>query len=131
MSDNADSTGQSCNTEDETFEGSHLTHPEVPHSKYEVMPKSNDQNKSLATHRPLLLSTSPYKPETHWKQSILYLDNEIPVKQDTQIKGSICFRPSTKNRRFLNINMTCQVDNNECIEKNYFMGYELPNNETS
>ncbi|KAI3354766.1 hypothetical protein L3Q82_004592 [Scortum barcoo] len=37
--------------------------------------------------RPLLLSTSPFKPETHWKQAVLYLDAPVDVVQDTEVAG--------------------------------------------
>ena len=77
--------------------------------------------------KPLLLSTSPYKPETHWKQSVLYLDNEIQVRQDSQISGSIAITPSESNSRFLNIQLSCQVEKGNTIVKDYFMGYEAPN----
>uniref|UniRef100_H2YHG7 Protein arginine N-methyltransferase 6 n=1 Tax=Ciona savignyi TaxID=51511 RepID=H2YHG7_CIOSA len=77
---------------------------------------------------PLLLSTSPYKRETHWKQSLLYLNSEVQVVQDSQIRGDLEMTPCLDNHRFLNINLTCHVDNSPKISKNYFMGYELPKN---
>ena len=76
----------------------------------------------------MVLSTSPYSKETHWKQSILYLDNETSVKQDSKISGSISLSPSPNYRRFLSIKVSCRIDNGENIEKTYFMGYEVSSN---
>nr|XP_002120476.1 protein arginine N-methyltransferase 6 [Ciona intestinalis] len=77
---------------------------------------------------PVLLSTSPYKPETHWKQSLLYLNNEVQVVQDSQLEGTLEMRPCKDNHRFLNIKLTCSVDGGGEVNKSYFMGYELPKN---
>uniref|UniRef100_F6X5I5 Protein arginine N-methyltransferase 6 n=1 Tax=Ciona intestinalis TaxID=7719 RepID=F6X5I5_CIOIN len=68
------------------------------------------------------LSTSPYKPETHWKQSLLYLNNEVQVVQDSQLEGTLEMRPCKDNHRFLNIKLTCSVDGGGEVNKSYFMG---------
>lgn len=96
--------------------------------------ESSKENKSVSdtsacANKPkqsVLLSTSPYKPETHWKQSVLYLDEEISVKQDFQITGSVSLSPHVSNPRFLTINLSCQVQDGDVLKKEYFMGYEAP-----
>ena len=30
-------------------------------------------------HRPIVLSTSPYEPYTHWKQTIFFCKKQLPV----------------------------------------------------
>lgn len=79
----------------------------------------------------VILSTSPFKPETHWKQSILYLDNEVAVQQDSNIVGTIQLRPEKHNPRFLSITLDTKIDSGDMICKKYSMGYELPKTDVS
>lgn len=74
----------------------------------------------------VVLSTSPYKPETHWKQSLLYLNDGCTVQQDSMIDAKVTLTPCKENKRFLNIALTCQVDDDPPLSKSYFMGYEVP-----
>ncbi|XP_048413082.1 protein arginine N-methyltransferase 6 isoform X2 [Stegostoma tigrinum] len=50
---------------------------------------------------PVVLSTSPFAEETHWKQALLYLDEPVQVFQDTVIKGKITLTPAVDNPRHL------------------------------
>ena len=74
----------------------------------------------------VVLSTSPYKPETHWKQSLLYLSDGCSVEQDSIIDANVTLTPCRENKRFLNIALTCKVDGGTPVSKSYFMGYEVP-----
>ncbi|XP_076806744.1 protein arginine N-methyltransferase 6-like [Clavelina lepadiformis] len=87
----------------------------------------SEANTEDISSQALILSTSPYKPETHWKQSLLYLDSEIEVAQDSTIAGTITLKPCLNNYRFLSISLKCEVDKKKEIAKTYLMGYELPN----
>uniref|UniRef100_A0A4W6C0M5 Protein arginine N-methyltransferase 6 n=1 Tax=Lates calcarifer TaxID=8187 RepID=A0A4W6C0M5_LATCA len=49
--------------------------------------------------QPLVLSTSPFKPETHWKQAVLYLDAPVDVVQDTVVSGEVSMYPSEDTQR--------------------------------
>jgi hypothetical protein len=51
----------------------------------------------------ICLSTSPYKKQTHWKQTVFYLDSPIEVKGGDVIKGSINVCKATENTRELNV----------------------------
>ncbi|XP_034416450.1 protein arginine N-methyltransferase 6 [Cyclopterus lumpus] len=53
----------------------------------------------------LVLSTSPFKPETHWKQAVLYLDAPVDVVQDTVVTGEISMFPSEESARHICIHM--------------------------
>jgi len=68
-----------------------------------------------------ILSTSPYDSETHWQQTILYV-NPIHVRQDTVIKGVFSVKPNAANPRFQNIDIQFQVDDGEMREYKYIMG---------
>ena len=45
------------------------------------------------------LSTSPYKKETHWSQSIFYLETPIEVDPESPIVGTFHMEPNLKNPR--------------------------------
>ncbi|XP_053325107.1 protein arginine N-methyltransferase 6 [Spea bombifrons] len=68
------------------------------------------------------LSTSPYGEETHWKQTLLYLDEEVQVQQDTEISGDIALAPSESNPRHLRIVLKYAVGGNVCGTKQFQMG---------
>uniref|UniRef100_A0AAY4DA37 Protein arginine N-methyltransferase 6 n=1 Tax=Denticeps clupeoides TaxID=299321 RepID=A0AAY4DA37_9TELE len=55
--------------------------------------------------KPLVLSTSPFQPETHWKQAVLYLDEPVDVVQDTKVTGEINMYPSEESARHICIDM--------------------------
>ncbi|XP_062235959.1 protein arginine N-methyltransferase 6 [Platichthys flesus] len=56
-------------------------------------------------NKPLVLSTSPFMPETHWKQAVLYLDAPVEVVQDTLVEGEICLFPSEESSRHVCIHV--------------------------
>jgi len=41
------------------------------------------------SHKPISISTGPRVPYTHWKQSVLYLDEPIPFHQGEKLNGTI------------------------------------------
>ncbi|CDQ84939.1 protein arginine N-methyltransferase 6 [Oncorhynchus mykiss] len=55
--------------------------------------------------KPLVLSTSPFKPETHWKQAVLYLDEAVNVRQDTTVVGEVNMSPSEDSSRHICIHV--------------------------
>lgn len=42
--------------------------------------------------RPNLLSTSPYKKYTHWKQTVFYSEHDLDVRVGDILEGSIAVR---------------------------------------
>nr|XP_033771990.1 protein arginine N-methyltransferase 6 [Geotrypetes seraphini] len=72
--------------------------------------------------KPLVLSTSPFQEETHWKQTLLYLDQPVTVFQDTGISGDIAMRPSEHNPRHLRVRLNYRIGAQEKRTKNYRMG---------
>lgn len=55
--------------------------------------------------KPLVLSTSPFKTETHWKQAVLYLDAPVDVVQDTVVTGEVSMYPSEESARHICIHV--------------------------
>uniref|UniRef100_A0A8C5QZJ1 Protein arginine N-methyltransferase 6 n=1 Tax=Leptobrachium leishanense TaxID=445787 RepID=A0A8C5QZJ1_9ANUR len=70
----------------------------------------------------VFLSTSPYGEDTHWKQTLLYLDEEIQVKQDTEISGDITMTPAEGNPRHLHVLLTYRIGESVCRTKHFQMG---------
>ncbi|KAM9333755.1 protein arginine N-methyltransferase 6 [Pholidichthys leucotaenia] len=66
----------------------------------------------------LVLSTSPFKPETHWKQAVLYLDAPAEVEQDTPVSGEVCMYPSEESSRHV------------CIRVEYCVGGQKKRSKT-
>ncbi|AWP20886.1 putative protein arginine N-methyltransferase 6 [Scophthalmus maximus] len=60
--------------------------------------------------KPLVLSTSPFKAETHWKQAVLYFDAPVRVVQDTAVAGEVSMYPSEDSARHV------------CIRVDYTIG---------
>ena len=52
---------------------------------------------------PVVLTTSPMKKGTHWKQSVFYLEYPLDVRKGDDLCGSIASRKDRTNFRELNI----------------------------
>ncbi|KAK2858617.1 hypothetical protein Q5P01_003237 [Channa striata] len=66
----------------------------------------------------LVLSTSPFKAETHWKQAVLYLDAPVDVVQDTPVTGTVRMYPSKESARHI------------CIHVDYTIGEQKRQSKT-
>ena len=60
--------------------------------------------------RPVMLSTSPYKKYTHWKQTVFYMEQDLDVREGDVIYGSIACRKSTSNFRELDVKISYHYD---------------------
>ena len=60
--------------------------------------------------RPVVLSTSPMKKYTHWKQSVFYLNKPIDVRKGDTLYGSVAVRQDTQNFRELNIKISYHIN---------------------
>uniref|UniRef100_A0A673GEC6 Protein arginine N-methyltransferase 6 n=1 Tax=Sinocyclocheilus rhinocerous TaxID=307959 RepID=A0A673GEC6_9TELE len=74
-----------------------LSHP----CKFAELDLNTVTLEQLRDEKALVLSTSPFKPETHWKQAVLYLDDAVDVMQDTKVEGEISLYPSEENSRHI------------------------------
>lgn len=59
--------------------------------------------------KPLVLSTSPFTPETHWKQAVMYLDDPVEVVQDTEVCGEVSMFPSEQSARHICIRVEYKI----------------------
>lgn len=73
------------------------------------------------SEKPLVLSTSPFHPVTHWKQALLYLNEPVQVEQDTDISGEITLLPSRDNHRLLRVQLRYKVGDQEEKTKDFAM----------
>ncbi|XP_008145555.2 protein arginine N-methyltransferase 6 [Eptesicus fuscus] len=71
--------------------------------------------------KPLVLSTSPFHPVTHWKQALLYLNEPVQVEQDTDISGEITLLPCSHNHRLLRVQLRYRVGDQEERAKDFAM----------
>lgn len=51
----------------------------------------------------IILSTAPDKPKTHWKQTVLLMQDDIEVEEGSPIFGMITLKKSSNNSRFYDI----------------------------
>jgi protein arginine N-methyltransferase 3 len=58
----------------------------------------------------VLLDTSPVSPQTHWKQSLFFIDNPIEVSEGEIIEGTIKVDADSDNYRNLIIKFTYKVE---------------------
>lgn len=61
-------------------------------------------------HKPIGFSTSPLARYTHWKQTILYLEDAITVCSGEILSGRLSCKPNHKNRRDLDIGLELRFD---------------------
>jgi type I protein arginine methyltransferase len=57
-------------------------------------------------HKPIGFSTSPYARYTHWKQTILYLQDTITICAGETITGELSCKPNKRNCRDLDIGLS-------------------------
>lgn len=67
----------------------------------------------------LVLSTSPFKPETHWKQAVLYLDAPVDVVQDTVVAGEVRMYPSEESARHICIHVDYTIGEHKRLSKTF------------
>lgn len=60
--------------------------------------------------KPVILSTSPFEPYTHWKNTIFYIDKACHVKHGDKLKGSIAVRQSKENHRELDVKISYHLN---------------------
>jgi protein arginine N-methyltransferase 1 len=56
-------------------------------------------------HKPIGFSTSPMARYTHWKQTILYLQETMTICAGEMLTGEISCKPNKRNRRDLDIGL--------------------------
>lgn len=73
------------------------------------------------SEKPVVLSTSPFHPVTHWKQALLYLNEPVQVEQDTDVSGEITLLPSQDHHRHLRVLLRYKVGDQEEKTKDFAM----------
>jgi len=54
-------------------------------------------------HKPIYFSTGPRSRYTHWKQTVLYFEDVLSIRQGEIIVGTLSCKPNEKNNRDLDI----------------------------
>jgi protein arginine N-methyltransferase 1 len=60
--------------------------------------------------RKVTLSTSPFAPYTHWKNTIFYMDKPQNVQAGDILHGSVAVRQSKENFRELDVKFSYHFD---------------------
>jgi protein arginine N-methyltransferase 1 len=76
-------------------------------------------------HKPIGFSTSPTARYTHWKQTILYLQETLTICAGEVITGEISCKPNTRNRRDLDIGLQLQFKGRYTLLENKKYNYRL------
>jgi protein arginine N-methyltransferase 1 len=61
-------------------------------------------------HKPIILSTAPHLPYTHWKQTIFYIEDILSITEGDTISGYLSCKPNSKNPRDLDIEIGIDYD---------------------
>jgi len=67
-----------------------------------------------ACHTHVALSTSPHSPQTHWKQTVFYLDEVLVLNEGEVVKGRIHVRPNANNHRDIDIQLEVSFEGALC-----------------
>jgi len=76
---------------------------------------------SRGVHKPVHFSTGPFTQGTHWKQTVFYLEKDLPLKVGDEIKGTIEISQNKKNHRDLDITMQFSLNDGAAVTQEYIM----------
>ena len=66
-------------------------------------------------HKGIVLSTSPWAPPTHWKQTIFHLKNNVRVSEGQLVDGSFDVKSNSRNERDLDLTVRVQREEEEGV----------------
>jgi len=87
-------------------------------SKFKLQAQRNDYIHGLVAyfecaftqvHKPIGFSTAPFARFTHWKQTILYLDETVTICSGETLSGEISCKPNRRNKRDLDIGVALKL----------------------
>lgn len=61
----------------------------------------------------------PFSKETHWKQTVFYIDSFIPVKKNDELRGSIAVKKCKENARELDIKISFNLESKNKNAKSF------------
>lgn len=61
--------------------------------------------------KPIVLSTSPRLRSTHWKHTVFYSDQPVPLFEGDVLQGNIAVRKNPEHARELDIKLSLHSDN--------------------
>ncbi|KAL3829967.1 hypothetical protein ACJIZ3_018769 [Penstemon smallii] len=66
-------------------------------------------------HKLMSFSTGPKSQTTHWKQTILYLEDVLTICQGEALMGTMTVAPNTKNPRDVDITLKYSLNGRNCL----------------
>ncbi|KAJ1488186.1 protein arginine N-methyltransferase [Baffinella frigidus] len=88
-------------------------------AKWELIATRNDYLTALVLyfdvgftqiHKPLWISTGPRAPYTHWRQTVMYLHDQLSVSKDEAVTGNMTCKPNPSNHRDLDFEISYTHD---------------------
>ncbi|XP_074583719.1 protein arginine N-methyltransferase 1-like [Curcuma longa] len=76
-------------------------------------------------HREISFSTGPRSKVTHWKQTVLYLDEVLTICEDEVIYGNMTVEPNKKNPRDLEITIDYTLNGKRCQVSSRTQHYKM------
>ncbi|KQJ89935.1 hypothetical protein BRADI_4g28570v3 [Brachypodium distachyon] len=65
-------------------------------------------------HKLMGFSTGPRSKSTHWKQTVLYLEDVVTICEGETLSGSMTVAPNKKNPRDIDITLKYSIDGHRC-----------------
>lgn len=62
------------------------------------------------SHKPITLSTSPHSKYTHWKQTVFYFPDTLPLKRGDVVSGTLSCKPNARNPRDLDVEIEYSLE---------------------
>jgi protein arginine N-methyltransferase 1 len=68
------------------------------------------------------LPTGPSEAPTHWKQTLLYLEQPLRLREGDAVRGTLRMRRGSENPRHLDIEATYSLPGGEAVTQKWHMG---------
>jgi len=103
-------------------------------SKFKLQAQRNDFIHGLVAyfecaftqvHKPIGFSTAPFARYTHWKQTILYLEDTLTICAGETVTGEITCKPNKRNRRDLDIALMLKFKGRHSLADGSTVHYRL------
>lgn len=72
--------------------------------------------------KPIRFSTGPFSKDTHWRQTVFYVNDTMAMAQDEKISGTISVAPNKSNKRDLDVSISFNLDgkHSKISESNHY-----------
>lgn len=86
---------------------------------------------SAANDEPVVLSTSPSDPSTHWQQFVVKLPEPMKLEKDTFVEAMLAMSQDSDNPRFYNVTIHLTDISHEEEEESNTTSFSMPGHDTN